>query len=98
MLPVSRWRTGAFARALPFIGYGGAAAGFALAVLFRFWHLNSVGDNSDEAVYAGRAGPPAHDPPVLQLFPVFRAPPLLFQTILSVGYRLGGGDMMGRSC
>jgi hypothetical protein len=96
-LPLSRWRTGAVARALPLIGYGGAAGGFALAVLFRFWHLNSVGFNSDEAVYAGQARALAHDQHVLRLFPVFRAHPLLFQTLLSVGYRLGGGDLMGRS-
>jgi len=90
-LPVHRWRTGVLVRALPYIGYGGAAGGFALAVFFRFWHLNAVGYNSDEAVYAGQARALAHDPQVVQLFPVFRAHPLLFQTILSIGYRLGGG-------
>ena len=96
-LPVHRWRTGVLVRALPYIGYGGAAGGFALAVFFRFWHLNAVGYNSDEAVYAGQARALAHDPQVVQLFPVFRAHPLLFQTMLSIGYRLGGGDLMGRS-
>jgi hypothetical protein len=96
-LSVRRWRTDVLSRALPFIGYGGVAGGFAFAVFFRFWHLNSVGYNSDEAVYAGQARALAHDPHVVQLFPVFRAHPLLFQTILSIGYRLGGGDLMGRS-
>jgi len=92
-----RWRTDALARALPLIGYGAAAGGFAIALFLRFWHLNTVGYNSDEAVYAGQARALAHDPHVVDLFPVFRAHPLLFQTILSVGYRLGGGDLMGRS-
>ena len=90
-------RTDVLARALPLIGYGGAAGGFALALFLRFWHLNTVGYNSDEAVYAGQARALAHDPHVVDLFPVFRAHPLLFQTILSIGYRLGGGDLMGRS-
>jgi hypothetical protein len=92
-----RWRTDGLPRALPLIGFGAAGGAFALALFFRFWHLNSVGYNSDEAVYAGQARALAHDPHVLQLFPVFRAHPLLFQTILSIGYRLGGGDLMGRS-
>jgi 4-amino-4-deoxy-L-arabinose transferase-like glycosyltransferase len=97
ILPVRHWRTGVLARWLPLIGYGGAGGGFAFALFIRFWHLNTVGYNSDEAVYAGQARALAHDANVLQFFPVFRAHPLLFQTILSIGYRLGGGDLMGRS-
>jgi Dolichyl-phosphate-mannose-protein mannosyltransferase len=97
VLPARHRRAGVLARWLTLIGYGGAAGGFAFAIFFRFWHLNTVGYNSDEAVYAGQARALAHDPHVLQLFPVFRAHPLLFQTILSIGYRLGGGDLMGRS-
>jgi hypothetical protein len=91
------WWTGALARPLTLMGYGFIAGGFAVALLFRFWHLNSVGYNSDEAVYAGQAKSLAHDPNAVPFFPVFRAHPLLFQTILSLGYRLGGGDLMGRS-
>jgi 4-amino-4-deoxy-L-arabinose transferase-like glycosyltransferase len=79
------------------MGYGFIAGGFAVALIFRFWHLNAVGYNSDEAVYAGQAKALARDPHAVPFFPVFRAHPLLFQTILSIGYRLGGGDLMGRS-
>ena len=88
-------------RALPrwlvIAGYGLVGGGFALAVFLRLWHLNSLGYNSDEAVYAGQAKALANDPHAVPFFPVFRAHPLLFQTLLSVGYRLGGGDLMGRS-
>jgi hypothetical protein len=91
------WWTGALARPLTLMGYGFVGGAFAVAVLFRFWHLNTVGFNSDEAVYAGQAKSLAQDPHAVPFFPVFRAHPLLFQTILSIGYRLGGGDLMGRS-
>ena len=73
------------------------AAGMVTAVVLRFWNLNSIGYNSDEAVYAGQGAALANDPTLTPFFPVFRAHPLLFQTILSFGYRLGGGDLMGRS-
>lgn len=72
---------------------GGACA----AIFLRLWHLNQTGYNSDEAVYAGQGAALANDPELTPFFPVFRAHPLLFQTILSIGYRLGGGDLMGRS-
>ncbi len=73
------------------------AAGMVTAVVLRFWNLNSIGYNSDEAVYAGQGAALANDPTLTPFFPVFRAHPLLFQTLLSFGYRLGGGDLMGRS-
>jgi 4-amino-4-deoxy-L-arabinose transferase-like glycosyltransferase len=95
--PIHRLRAGVLPRWITLAGYGGAAGFFGLALFFRFWQLNTVGYNSDEAVYAGQARALAHDQTVLQFFPVFRAHPLLFQTILSIGYRLGGGDLMGRS-
>jgi hypothetical protein len=93
----ARSRTGALARPLTLAGYGLIGGGFAVALFLRFWHLNTVGYNSDEAVYAGQAKSLAGDPHATPFFPVFRAHPLLFQTILSLGYRLGGGDLMGRS-
>lgn len=62
----------------------------------RLWQINEVGYNSDEAVYAGQGASIADDPELKQYFPVFRAHPLLFQTILSIGYHFGGGDLYGR--
>lgn len=64
--------------------------GFAAGL--RIWQLDRVGFNSDEAVYAGQAGSIANDPELEPFFPVFRAHPLLFQTVLSVGFRLGLPD------
>jgi hypothetical protein len=60
----------------------------ALAVALRVWRLNDVGFNSDEAVYSGQAAAIGTDPELDDFFPVFRAHPLLFQTLLSVGFRL----------
>jgi len=68
----------------------------ALAVGVRVWHINDVGYNSDEAVYAGQGKSIAHDPVLSQYFPVFRAHPLLFQSVVSIGYQFGGGDLWGR--
>ena len=67
-----------------------------LGAVLRTWALGAVGFNSDEAVYAGQAASLAGDPRTSALFPVFRAHPLLFQTTLSVVYRLGGGDVAAR--
>jgi hypothetical protein len=71
-------------------------AGLLLAVFLRLWQLNKLGFNSDEAVYSGQAAAIASDPVLKPFFPVFRAHPLLFQTILSLGYRLGTGDLFAR--
>jgi hypothetical protein len=67
-----------------------------LGAVLRTWQLDAVGFNSDEAVYAGQAASLAGDPVTSQLFPVFRAHPLLFQSTLSLLYRLGGGDVAAR--
>jgi 4-amino-4-deoxy-L-arabinose transferase-like glycosyltransferase len=67
-----------------------------LAAFLRLWQLNKLGFNSDEAVYSGQAAGIANDPVLKPFFPVFRAHPLLFQTILSFGYRLGTGDLFAR--
>ena len=67
------------------------AAVLALAALLRVWQLNDVGFNSDEAVYSGQAAAIAEHPDLEDLFPVFRAHPLLFQTVLSLGWRLDLG-------
>ncbi|NMI00075.1 glycosyltransferase family 39 protein [Pseudonocardia acidicola] len=65
--------------------------------VLRVWQLGAVGFNSDEAVYAGQAAALAGDPAASQLFPIFRAHPLLFQTSLSLLYRLGAGDVAARA-
>jgi Dolichyl-phosphate-mannose-protein mannosyltransferase len=72
----------------------GAIAG--VAFFLRLWDLNAFGFNSDEAVYGGQAASIANHPDLKEFFPTFRAHPLLFQTILSVGYHLGGYDLFGR--
>ena len=64
----------------------------AVATAVRVWHLNSVGFNSDEAVYTGQAASIAGHPELEQFFPIFRAHPLLFQALLSLGFRLHLGE------
>jgi hypothetical protein len=66
------------------------------AAVLRVWQLDSTGFNSDEAVYAGQAAAIADHPELEELFPIFRAHPLLFQAILSLGFRLGLGDGFAR--
>ena len=68
----------------------------ALAVTVRFVDLNAVGYNSDEAVYAGQGAALAQVPILKDLFPIFRAHPLLFQSILAVSYHFGAYDVTGR--
>jgi hypothetical protein len=65
-----------------------AALVLALAAVLRVWQLNGTGFNSDEAVYAGQAAAIADHPELGELFPIFRAHPLLVQTLLSVGFQL----------
>ncbi|HEY3184448.1 MAG TPA: glycosyltransferase family 39 protein [Gaiellaceae bacterium] len=72
------------------------AAGFALALFLRLWQIDTIGYNSDEAVYAGQAAALANDAGLKPFFPVFRAHPLLFQTILSVPFHFGVSDLVGR--
>lgn len=64
----------------------------AVAAGLRVFALDRLGFNSDEAVYMGQAGSIANDPGLEPFFPVFRAHPLLFQTVLSIGFRLGLPD------
>jgi hypothetical protein len=67
-----------------------------LAAVLRFWQLNHTGYNSDETVYAGQGASIAGVSELEPYFPIFRAHPLLFQTVLSVPFALGGGDAWGR--
>jgi hypothetical protein len=69
-----------------------------LGVGLRCLDLMHFGFNSDEAVYAGQAAALADVPVLSDIFPVFRAHPLLFQSIVAVAYKLGGAsDVLGRS-
>ncbi|MGW5670166.1 glycosyltransferase family 39 protein, partial [Micromonospora sp. NPDC003776] len=68
----------------------------ALAFLLRVWRLDALGFNSDEAVYAGQAASLAGNPNYTPFFPVFRAHPMLFQTLLSPFFRTGEVDVAGR--
>jgi hypothetical protein len=70
--------------------------GLSVALFLRLWQINRLGFNSDEAVYAGQAASIADVADLKPFFPIFRAHPLLFQTILSAGYRLGFGDLFAR--
>lgn len=65
------------------------------AVVLRLWAIDALGVNSDEAVYAGQASSLARDPALLPYFPVFRAHPLLFQSLLSIEYRVFGVSALG---
>jgi hypothetical protein len=69
---------------------------FGAGIALRVWQINALGYNSDEAVYAGQAASIANDPKLTEFFPIFRAHPLLFQSILSVGYHFGASDLFAR--
>src|SRR5919109_2365667 len=68
----------------------------ALGAFMRLWELNTLGFNSDEAVYAGQAAAIAEDPTLKDIFPVFRAHPLLFQYVLAVLFKFGVSDFAAR--
>lgn len=67
-----------------------------LGAFMRLWELNALGFNSDEAVYAGQAAAIAQDPTLSEIFPVFRAHPLLFQYVLAVLFKFGVSDFAAR--
>lgn len=68
-----------------------------LAGVFRFWQLDHVGFNSDEAVYAGTAASIAGDPVRSEIFPIFRAHPVLFQMLVSLTFHNGVSDWSARA-
>ena len=68
-----------------------------LGALIRLWQIGSLGFNSDEAVYAGQAASIAGKADYLPYFPIFRAHPLLYQSLLSVIYRVSVSDVAGRA-
>jgi 4-amino-4-deoxy-L-arabinose transferase-like glycosyltransferase len=67
-----------------------------LAVGLRVWELGQVGFNTDEAVYSGQAAAIAGAPILKDIFPIFRAHPLLFHVILSLVFHFGVSDLAGR--
>jgi 4-amino-4-deoxy-L-arabinose transferase-like glycosyltransferase len=69
----------------------------ALAAFLRFWQLTAVGFNTDEAVYTGSAASIADNSSLAAMFPVFRAHPLLFQTLLSLVLRVHDTDWAARA-
>jgi hypothetical protein len=68
----------------------------AVAVGLRVWGLNQLGYNTDEAVYAGQAAAIARAPELKDIFPIFRAHPLLFQFVLALAFAFGVSDLAGR--
>ena len=67
-----------------------------VAVGLRVWGINQLGYNTDEAVYAGQAAAIAKDPTLKEIFPIFRAHPLLFQFLLALVFTFGVSDLAGR--
>jgi hypothetical protein len=68
----------------------------ASGAFLRIWEINVMGYNTDEAVYAGQAAAISGVPGLKDIFPVFRAHPLLFQFLLSLIYRVQFSDLAGR--
>jgi 4-amino-4-deoxy-L-arabinose transferase-like glycosyltransferase len=68
----------------------------AVAIVLRFYDLDRYGVRGDEAIYSGQASTLAGDPERSLYFAVFRAHPLLYQSVLAVLYGAGMPDMAGR--
>lgn len=64
--------------------------------ILRLWQINAMGYNTDEAVYAGQAAAIAGVPVLKDIFPIFRAHPLLIQSILALIYKIQFSDVAGR--
>ena len=64
--------------------------------VLRLWQVNSLGFNSDEAVYAGQAAAIAGNTVLQPFFPMFRAHPLLFQFLVSLTFFGGVSDLFAR--
>ena len=67
-----------------------------VGAFLRLIDLGRIGFNSDEAVYASQAASIAGLEQYKTLFPVFRAHPLLFQTVLSILFQGGTNDVAAR--
>lgn len=71
-------------------------AAFGVGGVLRLVNINTLGYNTDEAVYAGQAAGIVGDPTLSQFFPIIRAHPMLFQFIVSLGFLFGVNDLTGR--
>ena len=67
-----------------------------VAAVVRVWHINAIGYNSDEAVYVGQGAAIAHIQGLSDLFPAFRAHPLLVQFLVSLILKLSTFDLYPR--
>ena len=106
--PIRPVRTGRLARIIRFpvqpesahaLGLAATAALMVITVVglgLRVWHVNSMGYNSDEAVYAGQAAALANDAELTRFFPIIRAHPMLFQFLVSLAFQFGVNDLYGR--
>jgi hypothetical protein len=74
----------------------GLTIAVAIALVVRLVHINSIGYNSDEAVYAGQGAAIAEVPILTDIFPVFRAHPLFFQFLVAVFFKWWPYDWVGR--
>ena len=72
------------------------ALALAVGSFMRLWQINAMGYNTDEAVYAGQAAAIGGIPVLKDIFPIFRAHPLLVQFVLSLIYRVYFSDLVGR--
>jgi hypothetical protein len=68
----------------------------AAGAFLRLWQFNAMGFNTDEAVYAGQAAAISGIPGLKDIFPIFRAHPLLIQFLLSLIYKIHFSDVAGR--
>jgi hypothetical protein len=82
-----QWTRSPWAMVIAILGIG---------AFLRGWDLGVVGLNSDEAVYNGQGASIAGVRELAPYFPTFRAHPLLFQTLLSVGFRFDDPELFGR--
>ncbi len=92
---------GALARAVPVISETTISrliltVAIISGAFLRVWEINVMGYNTDEAVYAGQAAAIAGVPGIKDLFPIFRAHPLLFQFLVSLTYHNGFNDLYAR--
>jgi 4-amino-4-deoxy-L-arabinose transferase-like glycosyltransferase len=78
------------------VGRGALVGVLAGAAGIRLANIGALGFNSDEAVYAGQAASLAGNPLYVDNFPVFRAHPMLTQSLLSAVFRTGEHDTAGR--